>query len=186
MELEEEIDVPLSIVDGRPKWSRQFLEEPAMKAVVPLMEGSKKRAWDLGLWLHHMYFPKSIYRHLPEKERLKTLVDSGRFSDPAWVKKVAKDVILKDLAALYKRLMLTPGERLYLRLVENIDRYIEELSEAKGDDDKDHLKLIEKGKKLYQARKDIEQMVREDAGKRTRGGRRVRLLERRPEDRQRV
>lgn len=163
-------DQPLEYINGKVIFSEQFKHDPLFRKVLPLFLRDQRKAQDLGIYLFFVHGPRSIYKRMSEPDRLKSVLNDGRVVNKDWLKEVLGDQKVQDLIDRYCDLSLTPGQRLYNGMTDNISRYIEELSKTKGSDLLDHIALVEKGKKLYASLKSLELMVREEAEKKTKAG----------------
>jgi hypothetical protein len=156
-------DEPIMYQNSRVYFHDQFKQDPDFLAMVPMFEGQRQRALDTGLYLHMMYSPRSIYRKLPEAERIKMTMKDPRILEKNWLSHASKDARFERLRDKYVRLVLTPGERMYIGLIETVERLKDELSETGfGADQADPFQAIERGKKLYAAEKEINTMINDE------------------------
>jgi hypothetical protein len=174
---------PLVYVSGKVIFSEQLKADPVFLKAVPLLEGNARKAQDLGNYLFFMLSPSSMMRNIPEEERLKRLLAEGRIAFRDWFAGIIRDPRILDLCDHYARLVMSPGERLRLGLVEAVDKLLKDLSGVRAEDDLGKaFDLIEKGKKLHQYAKDIQAMITEEKKRKVKGGYQPRRLERRRQD----
>ena len=172
-------DDPIVISDGRPRFSPAFIADSVFVSALPVMEKDPERAADLAAYLYNVFSPRSIYRTIPEKQRLSAIVRSGAVRSPEALEKMLSDERCMELRDHYARLVMMPSERLRLGLVEAVNRLLRELSEIKADSDTDYFLLIEKGKKLHGYAKEIEAMVVSESNRKVRGSYTPQMYERR-------
>lgn len=170
---------PIEIKDGRYCFSREFTSDSIFMAALPVMKKDPARASDLAAYLYNVFSPRSIYRTVPERERLSAIVRSGIVRSPQVLDEMLSDSRCMDLRDHYSRLVMLPSERLRLGLVEAVDRLLREVSEASADSDTDYFLLVEKGKKLHGYAKEIEAMVISESNRKVRGSYVPQMYERR-------
>ena len=138
----------------------------------------------MGIYIYFVHSNKSIYRNTPEEDREKLLFRDGRIVNKKWLTSFIKTEKASALIDKYCLIAKTPGERLWFGMVENINRYLAELSTVRGDDSGiDHISLVKKGKGLFESLKSIESMMSEESRRKVRAGYRPRKFERRNEER---
>lgn len=170
---------PIEVRDGKYRFSTEFISDNVFMACLPVMGKDPAKASDLAAYLYNVFSPNSIYRTVPEKERLSAIVRSGLVRSPEVLQEMLSDDRCAELRDHYARLVMLPSERLRLGLVEAVDRLLRELSEIKADSDTDYFLLIEKGKKLHGYAKEIEAMVVSESNRKVRGSYTPQLYERR-------
>lgn len=173
-------DEPLVFTNGKITFHPAFVKAPVFQEMIPLFEGSNQKAQDFGTYIYLMYHGRSPYRTLDEAERERMLYHEKRFANPDWLKELMKDERAIAFVDYYCIVALTQGQRLYLGMSENIKRFIEEISNVKAGDGTDLVKLIERGKKLYELQKDIDKMVQEQGQRKVKSDYIVGRFERRP------
>ena len=180
MNAAEQADELMVFTNGKITFHPLFVQAPVFKDVVPLFERSQQRAQDLGNYIYLMYHGRSPYRNTEEGERQRLFFHEGRCGDAEWLKGALEDERVTALIDYYCTVGLSQGQRLFMGLVKNVKRFIDELSDTKASDGTDLTKRVEQGKKLYQTWKDIEQMVQEQGQRKVKSGYEVGRFERRP------
>lgn len=166
-------DEPIAYSSGRVRFSDQFKTERKVKRLLRLMDGDKQKAQDMAIYLFFVYHPKSNYRKMPETDRLRMLLREKRISpdNKGWLLDLIKTQEMIDVVDLFCELALTPGQRLYMGIIENANRHLKEISAVKGSDPGvDPVKLVEKGKNLFESIKSIEDMMQEEKGRKIKAG----------------
>ena len=167
-----ELDEPIAYISGKVVFADQFKTDPYFRAIVPMLDRSKQKAQDLGVFLYFAHSPKSIYRNTPEKDRIKLLFrDKGRIANHDWLLSLIETDEFRNLVDRYCEVCKTPAQRLSAGMMDNINRYIEEISLVKGTDkDQDFSKLIKRGKDLFGDLKGIEEMLKEEHKRKIKAG----------------
>lgn len=167
-----ELDEPIAYVSGKVVFADQFKTDPYFRAIVPMLDRDRQKAQDLGVFLYFTHSPKSIYRNTPEKDRIKLLFkDRGRIVNQPWLLELIETDEMRNLVDRYCEVCKTPAQRLYAGMVDNVNRYISEISMVKGTDkDQDFSKLIRRGKDLFNDLKGIEDMIKEESKRKVKAG----------------
>lgn len=174
------MQIPVQYNSGKIVFSTQFITSSAFTAVLPVLQASRAKADDIGAYLFFVHGFTSIYRMMPEDDRLKTMVMDGRIIDKEWLDSVLLLEEVQDLIDYYCAVALTPSQRLYQGLMENMERLLEEVSKARGTDDIDLNKLVDRGLKLHEKFKDVEKMIIDEGNRKVRSDYRPRRYENRP------
>src|SRR4051812_3764975 len=103
------IDEPFVYEAGKVVISDQFKTTPEFIAVIPLFEKNRQRVQDLLVFIHFIYCPRSIFRHMPEEDRVKRVLTEGRIADKAWLKQALEKPAVQTLIDFYCEIALTPG-----------------------------------------------------------------------------
>lgn len=160
---------PLTFSNGRVLWSRAFQESKAVQMMMPYLKGPKTRTRDLGMFLYHVYHFDSNYYKWPEHERIAETL-SERVVDPDWVRSILDTPEMKVLVTYYRRLVLTPGQKMYFGLVESIDRFRNEIAEIDASKDhKEALAKIKAGTELMKSEKEVLAMLSGEGERKIRG-----------------
>ena len=94
-------DQPVHYVSGKVIFHEMFKAEPTFRAVLPLLEGNKQRAQDLGIYLYFMYSPFTTYKHMGEADRHQMTL-SGHIMEKEWLVKTMSDPRFKSLVTQYR------------------------------------------------------------------------------------
>ncbi len=173
-----EIDELIAYRNGKAYFHPLFVASPAMQDMLPLFENTQQKLQDFGIYVYYMYNGSSPYRNTPEADRERLFYYDKLAAYPDWLKEVLKTDQAQEFILHYKESALTPGQRIHLKMMESIGRFIEELANAKGGDDT--VKLVEKGKKLYETQKEVQKMVQEQGTRKIAKGYQPRRFEVRP------
>ena len=176
----DSMQVPILYNSGKIIFSSQFVNSSAFMATVPLLERSRQKADDIGAYLFFVHGFQSIYKSMPEDDRFRTMLMDGRVIDPPWLEAVLEKDEVQDLIDYYCTVALSPAQRLYQGLTGNMQRLLEELSNAKGSDDIDHTKLVDRGIALHEKFKEVEKMILTEGDRRVRSDYKPRRYENRP------
>jgi hypothetical protein len=174
------MDTPIMYVSGKVVFSRQFTTSAAFLSIVPLLEQSRERAEDVGMYLFFVYSYASLYRGMPEEDRLRTAILDGRFKHQDWLLSVLDKEEVEDLVSYYCEVALTPSQRLYQSLVDAMERWQRDIAAAKGDGDLDPIELVDRGLKLHEKFAGVDKMIREESSRRVRSDYKPRRFEARP------
>lgn len=166
-------DEPIAYGSGKVRFSEQFKSERKVKRLLKLMDGDKQKAQDMAIYLYFVFHPKSTHRKMPEADRIRMIIREGRISpaNKSWLLQLIQTQEMADVVDLFCELSLTPGQRLYNGIIENANRFLKEISSVKATDPGvDPVKLVEKGKDLFESIKSIEEMVQEEKGRKVKAG----------------
>lgn len=160
---------PLVYGSGKVQWSRAFQDSKPVQAMLPFLKGPKTRTRDLGMFLYFVHNFDSPYYKWAEHERIQEVLNE-RALEPDWLKSILDLPELKVLCNYYRRLVLTPGQKMYFGLVESIDRFRNEIAEIDATKDhKEALAKIKAGTELMKSEKEVLAMLSGEGERKIRG-----------------
>lgn len=152
---------PLIYGNGKVHWSEAFkTSAPVQKCLKSVIGNEMLRVRDLGCYLYFVFSPRTSYKALSESDRI-ALCIKERMVVPGWLETVMDHPDVRELVIYYRRLSISPVERLYLRHIQSIHDAIEHLSNL-GDslEDSDQLlKSIENCKKLIKGEEELRNLM---------------------------
>lgn len=174
---------PLVFGNGKVRWSRAFQESKAVQMMMPMLKGPATRTRDLGMFLYFVHHFDSIYYKWPEQDKIaQTLAE--RIIEPEWMRSILETPELKTLVNYYRKLVLTPGQKMYFGLVETIERFRNEIADIDATTDhKAALAKIKAGTELMKSEKEVLAMLSGEGERKIRGDYEPSLFELPPDER---
>ena len=159
----------LTYSSGRVTASEAFKTSAALQKALE-HPGAREHARDIAMYLYFVHGANSLYKNMPLRDR-ETSTLSERIMDPEWMRAFLKEPVMTELVNYYRRIGLTPGQRLYFALSEQMKRLADDFSGSTVDTDPGVLSTrIKLAKELLKSEREIMQMISEESVRKVRGG----------------
>jgi len=168
---------PLLLFNGTIKASDAFKTCKPLKEVMNKVPGAREHAKDIAFFLYFVYSSRSLYKQMPLRDRERSTLEE-RIGDPEWMSAAKDTPEMKELVTYFQRIALTPGQRLYFALSEQMMRLADEFSTLTGETDPAQLSArIKLSKELLKSEREIQAMISEESVRVNRGGYEAHFME---------